>query len=492
MTQFGSNTQLGSNVQVGVDSNFNPLWLPDCVLWFDMQDPRSFTVSSGAVSDITNKASGVVWSQATAGSRPTYSGTGLNNYPCMDFDGVNDIIMSSVGTDATLIAALQNSPALTVFGAVQTDVTDQSVEFFSAGTTLASGSGASRGWGTFTDGTGNWINIAFNDAATAAHVKSAAANATTAPTIYEYFGDGSVGSIKINGAAADPSAAAQAIGTTTPNRCGLGGWAIQTPAAFWDGRIGEILVFSRELTAYERGLVRIYLLRKWGIADPTPLTLITSTSVTQWIRADLGITLATGVSAWNDQSGNGHHFAQATGSQQPAYSAADATLNNRPTVTGDGSNDTLTNGTITNGPGAWQSGIVKMNSWGNFKVVWGGPAGGASNDANDFLSQGTTPQLSMYSGASANFNTALAVGVWGRAEMHWNGAFSYLKLRSTTVSGGNPSSNSSTGCALFTSIGIGFGNYSIAERVVCGAKPTADEIANLDAYYTLGYGPSLV
>lgn len=41
-----------------------------------------------------------------------------------------------------------------------------------------------------------------------------------------------------------------------------------------------------------------------------------------WLRGDLGITTATGVSAWADQSGKGNHFTQATGANQPALVAS--------------------------------------------------------------------------------------------------------------------------------------------------------------------------
>lgn len=37
-----------------------------------------------------------------------------------------------------------------------------------------------------------------------------------------------------------------------------------------------------------------------------------------WLRADRGVTVATGVSSWADQSGNGNHVVQATSSRQPA------------------------------------------------------------------------------------------------------------------------------------------------------------------------------
>jgi hypothetical protein len=47
-----------------------------------------------------------------------------------------------------------------------------------------------------------------------------------------------------------------------------------------------------------------------------------------WLRADLtsSLTIATGVSAWADQSGNGNTFTQVTGSKQPTVSAGTGPL----------------------------------------------------------------------------------------------------------------------------------------------------------------------
>jgi hypothetical protein len=46
--------------------------------------------------------------------------------------------------------------------------------------------------------------------------------------------------------------------------------------------------------------------------------------VVLWLRSDLGITKATGVSTWADQSGHGYNLTQATGSEQPTYPGATA------------------------------------------------------------------------------------------------------------------------------------------------------------------------
>ncbi len=85
MTQLGSNVQLGSNTQMGIDPGFTPLWLSGCVAWFDMQDPRSYALTGSTVTSITNKASGVAWTEVT--NPPDFSATGFNSQPCMTFNG---------------------------------------------------------------------------------------------------------------------------------------------------------------------------------------------------------------------------------------------------------------------------------------------------------------------------------------------------------------------------------------------------------------------
>lgn len=51
-----------------------------------------------------------------------------------------------------------------------------------------------------------------------------------------------------------------------------------------------------------------------------------------WLRADRGITTATGVSQWNDYSSSGLVFTQATGSKQPTLNSADASYGGQPTL----------------------------------------------------------------------------------------------------------------------------------------------------------------
>jgi hypothetical protein len=56
-----------------------------------------------------------------------------------------------------------------------------------------------------------------------------------------------------------------------------------------------------------------------GTSIPTPLETLGS-SIKLWLRADYGITqTGSGVSQWNDQSGNGNHAVQGTDAARPIY-----------------------------------------------------------------------------------------------------------------------------------------------------------------------------
>ncbi len=70
-----------------------------------------------------------------------------------------------------------------------------------------------------------------------------------------------------------------------------------------------------------------------------PLAIVKTRSAFFFLIADLGITVATGVSNWVDQSTAGGNATQATGANQPALITADAAFGGRNSVLGDGSND---------------------------------------------------------------------------------------------------------------------------------------------------------
>ncbi|NIJ46082.1 hypothetical protein FHR24_002560 [Wenyingzhuangia heitensis] len=55
-----------------------------------------------------------------------------------------------------------------------------------------------------------------------------------------------------------------------------------------------------------------------------------------WLKADVGVTVATGVSAWADQSGSGNNVTAPSASQQPVYNTSSLIYNSMPVVEFDG------------------------------------------------------------------------------------------------------------------------------------------------------------
>lgn len=85
-----------------------PIWpptkVPGCVLWLDMLDTATYTVSAGTVTSITNQVSGVAWAEGV--NPPTYDATIINGHPAMTGDGAAKNIIS---TEAAVLNAFADS-----------------------------------------------------------------------------------------------------------------------------------------------------------------------------------------------------------------------------------------------------------------------------------------------------------------------------------------------------------------------------------------------
>jgi hypothetical protein len=95
------------------------------------------------------------------------------------------------------------------------------------------------------------------------------------------------------------------------------------PTNYFSGSISEILVYSATLTSTQRQSIEGYLAWKWGLQVQTPVapvsTPLSISGCALWLDAadSSTITIATGVSQWNDKSGNGYNFTQSTTTLQP-------------------------------------------------------------------------------------------------------------------------------------------------------------------------------
>lgn len=204
--------------------------------------------------------------------------------------------------------------------------------------------------------------------------------------------------------------------------------------------------------------------RVFNTAGFTPIQL--SSTLAGWWKADAGITIATGVSAWADQSGNGNTLTQGTGSLQPAFSAAGGP-GGIPTVTGDNIDDYLSAAFALPAIGSVYL-LMKQTTWGAAKSFFGG------NAVNTFLIRdallGATPQIETYNAPAGGFigpNGNLALATWAVVTAIFNGASSKIQVNLGAGVTGTAGNTAPNGITLFaTPGGFNSSNCSISEVIV--------------------------
>jgi hypothetical protein len=169
--------------------------------------------------------------------------------------------------------------------------------------------------------------------------------------------------------------------------------------------------------------------------EPAPAWTPADTTTQLWLDANdaTTITIATGVSQWDDKSGNGRNVVQATSAQQPTHGVA--TLDSKPVVNFDGSNDRLVGTTALTGllqnVGAATIYIVRSfdTSGSGFPVmigIAGNVVSGSNARAAFYLSVGESgnerqwgQRLDADTGQSQLTGAQPGAGVWGIAALQY-------------------------------------------------------------------------
>ena len=199
-------------------------------------------------------------------------------------------------------------------------------------------------------------------------------------------------------------------------------------------------------------------------------------SLVAWFRTGVGVTSSGGfASAWADQSGNGNDLLQATGTNQPAYSAGILTF--------DGVDNYMKCVAFTFNQPEQISMLLKQVTWSSLEYFTDGNIG----DQMDILQYSVTPDLQIYAGTgpvAANSNAAL--GAYFALTVMINGASSSILVNNTTATTGNAGSRNGAGFTLGArgSNNSGFCNFEVKEiilRNVDDATIRADDHAYLMA-----------
>jgi hypothetical protein len=222
--------------------------------------------------------------------------------------------------------------------------------------------------------------------------------------------------------------------------------------------------------------------RKKAVSGPfTPLSL---TSLKGWYKSDVGVTIVTGVSQWDDQSGNTNHLVQATGGSQPTVTAA--AVNGLPALLFDGVDDNLSKSYGTLAQPLTVFLVVRQETWTSARTIVDGKAAAGTMMV---LQTGVSPALSLNAGASVANNTNLALASFGLVTAIFNGASSVLQIQNTAETTGDPGAGTPNGLTIGSRANATqFANVSVAEAIVMAASATATERTNMKAYVLARYG----
>lgn len=240
----------------------------------------------------------------------------------------------------------------------------------------------------------------------------------------------------------------------------------------------------------ENGSTNLLATRSVTVVSPAPgggtsNAQTYTVTVPSWIqrhsRADLGVTISTGVSQWNDLSGNGRNYTQGTAANQPTFIAS--AVNSKPALQFDGVNDSLATGSWSRAQDYSYFLVMKNITWGTNRYTHYANAG--ATGVYRTAAAAATPRMELVATSAACLNADLAVGSWGVAHAIFNGASSSLQMNnSTAVTGNVGAGNISSGVAM----GGGTANCEVAEVFVFGPQPTAGQLTQIKAYTTARYG----
>ncbi len=234
------------------------------VAWFEATSEQSFKdveTEDGAkislwydINPISTKKFNAA--QNTGGNKPVYTLGAINNLPALKFDGTASYL--EVAYDYNL-----NPGAITIFAVVKTRAAATYGAIISsrnippnAGYMLYTAPNSPidyEAW--FGDGVSSWGNGSTPHSAIT----------LDKPIILALTNNGSAMNIYNNGASVGSATLTMAQNSTMPLRIGAGKNEA-TPDYFYNGYIGELIVFKRVLSDEERKIIEDYLSKKWGIA----------------------------------------------------------------------------------------------------------------------------------------------------------------------------------------------------------------------------------
>jgi hypothetical protein len=226
-----------------VASGFNPKSISGLAMWLDANDSASITLDSSAVSEWKDKAAGKVFAQTTPNNRPTL--TTINGKTALLFDGTNDTLSCSEPFASYPVSMffVQRVIAYTNFGMTYT-------------------AGGSNNFNLRQNGTSGLFQLQ--------HPTTGAGSSSTSYSLSNAELISLVYASPVGGSAAYQNGGLITITSGSfseePIFSGTTHFIGSRNAGFHlNGYIGEILVYTKTVSATERAKITQYLGKKWGI-----------------------------------------------------------------------------------------------------------------------------------------------------------------------------------------------------------------------------------
>jgi len=225
-------------------TGFSPRQIAGLSAWYDASVASSLTLTSGFVSQWDDlSGSGLHLTQSVEANRP---GTGtINGKTAVDFDGSNDLmqVTADVFPGTVLAIVEQDNVSVNSFPfSVRDSATNSSNAFWVANS--------------------QWRLVGFDAAAVASYASSGGTAAIGVANLVTVL-HGSPRPSRVDG-----SPLAGTTNVTGSNEQGIvvGARILSgTSSTYVNGKIGEMLVYNRVLTASEVAKAESYLASKWGV-----------------------------------------------------------------------------------------------------------------------------------------------------------------------------------------------------------------------------------
>jgi hypothetical protein len=215
--------------------------------------------------------------QATSASRPTFLPTGISSKPALNFDGTDDNIWRQPGLTSDDLSILLVHQTNTLSGGVTYEFSHSSDITNSQATNL-SGFGNVAGMQVSAAGAANYMSDVVRSF-TQIDLQGRSGTAGDITANVPYIGTQCV-SYSANASAIRKQSWTSGKGMPNNTRFNCGGWSavtlgarrnnqnaggINIPTVFLNGRIAEVIAYSRYISDTDRRRLELYLARKWSV-----------------------------------------------------------------------------------------------------------------------------------------------------------------------------------------------------------------------------------